>query len=289
MNTCHTRAIRVLLPNSLLASLFLAAILATTLATTQAQITLPRASPKTTTAQTVGVTDISITYSSPSVKGRTIWGDLVPYGEVWRAGANEATKISFSDDVTINGNKLATGSYSVHMIPSKDEWTIIFNKIADQWGSFDYKATEDALRVKVKPQTAEMQEQLWFGFSNITTKSAQLVMRWEKVQVGVDVAVDTNTLALNKIRKEVATAKSDDWRPSFQAAGFAFQEKIAPDEAAAWLEKSISIKETYSNLSLKARVLANSGKQKEAIVQAEKAIALGKASQPKVDTSATEK
>lgn len=283
MNTCRTKAIRFLMPICLLALLVTAAI---TIA--QAQVSLPRVSPKATTTQTIGVTDVTVIYCRPSVKGRTIWGEVVPFSQVWRAGANEATKISFSDDVKINGTNLAAGSYSIHMIPAKDEWNVIFNKVADQWGSFDYNTAQDALRVKVKPQTAEMQEQLWYGFSNVTTNSAQLVMRWEKVQVGVDVGVDTNTVTLNKLRKEV-TAKPDDWRPSFQAAGFAYQEKIALDEASKWLDKSISIKETYNNLNLKARILANNGKYKEAIAQAEKAVALGKASQPQVDTSDTEK
>src|SRR5689334_6970947 len=172
-----------------------------------AQVTLPRPSQKASVMQRIGVTDVTITYSRPAVKGRQIWGDplpeqakvkgeatldnqnerpkgaaIAPWGHVWRVGANEATTFVVTDDVLINGQKLPAGSYSIHAIPTKDEWTIIFNNTADQWGSFDYDATKDALRVKVKPQWLQTNEELLsYNFDPVTADSATVNLRWEKV------------------------------------------------------------------------------------------------------------
>ncbi|HYE65793.1 MAG TPA: DUF2911 domain-containing protein [Pyrinomonadaceae bacterium] len=254
------------------------------------QLQLPRVSQKSGVTQRVGVTDISITYSRPGVKGRTIWGDLVPYDKVWRTGANEATTFVVSDDVLINGQKLPAGSYSLHTIPSKNEWTIIFNKDDGQWGSFQYDEKKDALRIKVKPQSAEMQEWFQISFPEVTPNSAQVALHWEKVRVPFTVEVgDVNALTLEKARAAIAAAKPDDWRTPLQAANFSFQNKVNRDEAMKWLDQSIKIKETYGNLGLKARVLAEMGNTAEAISLAEKAIAVGKAADPKTDTSQMEK
>ena len=126
-------------------------LLAPAAAHAQQALKLPRPSPKATVVQTVGLTDVTITYSRPGVKGRTIWGDLVPYDKVWRTGANEATTFQVSQDVKINGQALPAGTYSLHTIPGKTQWTVIFNKTADQWGSYDYDQTKDALRIQVTP------------------------------------------------------------------------------------------------------------------------------------------
>ena len=125
-----------------------------------------RVSPKAEVMQVVGLTQVNISYSRPGVKGRKIWGALVPYDKVWRAGADEATKITFSTDVTVEGKKLSAGSYSFFVIPAKKEWTVIFNKVADQWGAFTYNEAEDALRIKVKPKTADSEEWLKYEFKN---------------------------------------------------------------------------------------------------------------------------
>src|SRR6266567_1933263 len=191
----------------------------------QPQIRLPRPSQKASVMQTVGVTDITITYSRPGVKGRKIWGEplpeqanvkgeatlddqnvrpkaaaIVPWGHVWRAGANEATQFVVTDDVLINGQKLPAGSYSLHTIPTKDEWTIVFNGTANQWGSFDYDPAKDTLRVKVKPQMmTENQEWLMYSFDPVSDNSAQVNIRWEKVRVPFTVEVkDVTALALGK-------------------------------------------------------------------------------------------
>jgi hypothetical protein len=265
-------------------------------------VRLPRPSQKASVMQTIGVTDITITYSRPGIKGRKIWGDapkgsasgtatlddsrtrvkdapIVPYDHVWRTGANEATLFEVSDDVMINGQPLPAGRYSLHTIPTKNEWTIIFNKDAGQWGSFTYDESKDALRVKVKPKkVGDKQEWLMFGFDPVTEKSAQVNLRWEKVLVPFTVEVkDVNALAMEKARAAIAAAKLDDWQSPMQAANFAFQNKINTEEAMQWLDQSLKIKETFNNVSLKARVLADQGKLAEAIATGEKAIQVGKA------------
>jgi hypothetical protein len=148
-----------------------------------------RISPKAEVMQTVGFTDVQIVYSRPGVKGRTIWGKLVPYDAVWRAGANEATKITFSTDVTIEGKKLKKGSYSFFIIPGKNDWTIIFNKVSDQWGAFEYNESEDALRVKVKTEKGVWQEWLAYTISKTSNTAAVIRLEWEKWKVPFKVEV----------------------------------------------------------------------------------------------------
>jgi hypothetical protein len=253
--------------------------------------------------QTVGVTDVTITYSRPGVKGRKIWGDppagaaagtatldnarmrakdapIVPFGRVWRTGANEATTFDVTDGVLINGQPLAAGKYSLHTIPAKDgDWTVIFNSDAGQWGSFTYDEKKDVLRVKAKPQmVADNQEWLAYSIDPVADNSAQVNIRWEKVSVPFTVEVkDVKALTVEKARAAVAAAKPDDWQIRSQAATFALENKLATEEAMQWLDQSIKIREGFGNLGLKARTLADQGKTAEAIAAGEKAIQLGKA------------
>src|SRR5690349_10988808 len=238
-----------------------------------AQVELPRPSQKATVMQRIGVTDVTITYSRPGVKGRKIWGDplpgqsdvkgeatlddqnkrpkdavIVPYGHVWRTGANEATQFVVTDDVLINGQKLAAGSYSLHTIPTKDEWTIVFNGTANQWGSFDYNPAKDTLRVKAKPQWVnDKQEWLTFNIDPVNDDSAQVNIRWEKVSVPFTVKVpDVAATTMTKLKAAVTNAKPDDWRTRLQAANYLLNNKDASDDALAmeWLDQSIKVKET---------------------------------------------
>ena len=274
----------------------------------------PRPSQKASVMQTIGVTDVTITYSRPGVKGRKIWGDppaelaagtatldnqntrpkdmvIVPYGHVWRTGANEATQFEVTDEVLINGQKLPAGSYSLHTIPGKDEWTIVFNGTANQWGSFSYDEKRDTLRVKAKPESVtENQEWLLYSFDPVTDNSAQVNIRWEKLRVPFTVEVkDVKALTLTKMRAAVAAAKPDDWRTPLQAANYVFlsEDKMDPTEAIGWLEQSIKVKETFGNLYSKARLLAAQGKTPEAIATGEKALVLGK--EAKANTADLEK
>jgi hypothetical protein len=282
-----------------------------------AQLRLPRPSPKATATQTIGVTDITIVYSRPATKGRKIWGDwptpvageatlddqdtrpagapIVPYGHIWRAGANEATKFTVTDDVLVNGQPLPAGTYSLHTIPGKDEWTIIFNTVADQLGSFDYDAKKDALRVKTKPELSEQpQEFLDISIVPIKDNAAVARIKWEKVSVPFTIEVkDMAAVVLAKARPVVAGAKSDDWQTPFQAANYARANK-ATDDAAKWYEQAlkaideqIKTKPNYQNMTRRASTLLNMGRMEEGIAAAEKAVEVGKAE--KADTSGLEK
>ena len=144
-----------------------------------------RVSPKAEVMQVVGLTKVTISYSRPGVKGRKIWGALVPYDKVWRAGADEATKITFSTEVKVEGKKLTAGSYSFFVIPNKKEWIIIFNKVSDQWGAFTYNEAEDAIRLKMKPKTAEFEEWLKYEIAKTGDYSANLSLHWEKQKVAL--------------------------------------------------------------------------------------------------------
>ena len=151
-----------------------------------------RISPKALVEQTVGYTEVKIEYSRPGVKGRTIWGSLVPYNTVWRAGANEATKITFTTDVKIDGKKLKAGRYSFFAIPTEKTWTLIFNKVADQWGAFEYNDAEDALRIVVTPikENNCWQEWLAYTINKTSDKKAVVMIEWEKIKVPFNVQVE---------------------------------------------------------------------------------------------------
>lgn len=251
-----------------------------------AQLATPLPSPNASVAQTIGITKAEVVYSRPSVKGRVIWGELVPWDKVWRTGANGVTKISFDTDVTVEGQKLPAGAYGLFTIPGKAEWTVIFNK--QSTGSpYDYAADKDALRVKVKPAAlAEAKELFTISFPAVSANGATLQMAWEKVKVSLAVGVDTNAAFLHKAKEAVANAKVDDWRTSLTAARGLYDLKYAPEDAAKFLERSISTKETFGNLSLKANVLAGQGDKKGALAAAEKAIATGNAAEQKPSAEA---
>lgn len=150
-----------------------------------------RVSPNAAVSQTIGTTEVRLTYGRPQVKGRTIFGDLVSYGEVWRTGANEATTISFSSDVTVEGEPLSAGTYSLYTIPGQDSWTIIFNNVANQWGT-NYDESKDALRVEVTPESASQREMMTFFFEEVTNTSGTCVLHWADVQVPFEIQVAEN-------------------------------------------------------------------------------------------------
>ncbi len=241
-----------------------------------AELKLPRVSQKATVSQTVGLTDVTITYSRPGVKGRVIWGDLVPYDKVWRTGANEATIFTISKDVTIDGKPLPAGTYSLHTIPGRSAWTVIFNKTANQWGSYSYDAAQDALRIEVRPTEGPMVEWLSFSFPDVQTDSATVELAWEKLRVGFKVGTDATRQAIADARKELA-GDVKQWNVPYNAANFAFS--AGPEyraDALKWIDQSIGLKESFFNLRLKAQILAKDGKTKEAVAVAEKALEVGK-------------
>ena len=257
---------------------------------TYAELTLPRPSPKASVSQTIGLTNFTVTYSRPGVKGRKIWDGLVPYGEVWRTGANEATTFECSDGVTIAGKPLAAGTYTFYTLPGPNEWDVIFSHAKGAWGSSEYTREKDALRIKVKPGTAPMpQEWMSFSFENLATASGDLVLRWEKLQLVVPIAVDSDAKAMASIRTAMTELKPDDWQTPFRAAQYCFLNGINADEAMKWAEQSVATKPAYFNLNLLADMKMKAGKTQEAIETAQKAIDVGKADPDKPDTRPTEK
>lgn len=236
-----------------------------------AQLNVPRASQKSSVAQTIGDTELSIVYHRPNVKGRTIWGELVPYGEVWRTGANNATVFEVTNDVLINGQKLPKGKYSLYTIPGEDEWTVIFNKTWDQWGT-QYKAEDDALRVKVKPTAGDFKETMTVAVENVSDNTADIVIAWDKVRVPFKVDVgDVSARILNTARRQMVGTP-------ITAANYVLSAKLTDryDEALGWLNDSLEMFETYGALFVKSRLLNEMGKTEEAIATAEKAIEVGK-------------
>src|SRR4029077_4807079 len=167
------------------------------------QLNLPRDSQRASVTQRIGVTDITVNYHRPLVKGRTIWGKVVPYGQVWRAGANENTTVTFTDPVSVEGQALDKGTYGLHMIPNQDQWTVIFSKVNTAWGSFTYKESEDALRIAVKPEATEFREALAYDIDQPTENSAVVTMRWEKVAVPFKVRLDVNSIVQVSLRKQL--------------------------------------------------------------------------------------
>jgi len=270
-------------------AILFSAILLTLCMSAFSQVVVPRESQKQTIVQNVGDAMVTLTYSRPNVKGRKIWNGLVPYGKVWRSGANEATVFEVSRDVTINGRPLPAGKYSLHTIPAAGDWTIIFNKKWDQWGSFDYDEKLDALRVTSKPVPSEFFESLVYGFGDTTTSSATAFMRWEKIRVPFVIDVgDIHGRVLTGLRDAIKNRKADDPRPLNQGAAYVVTFKVKPsyEEALSWADASIAMKETFGNLSAKARLLNELGKTADAIATAEKAISTGKTSTPPANVDA---
>jgi hypothetical protein len=238
------------------------------------QLELPRPSPSAKTAVTVGLTDISVEYSSPAVKGRKIWGTLVPFDEVWRTGANSPSKVTFSRDVTIGDKVVPAGSYAIFTIPGKTAWTVIINK---NWNgsALAYKKEADVQRVQVKPVAVPLRERMTFLFSNYDDKSTSLDLEWEKLRVSLPIkaATDEQTAANIKALEE------NLWRPYTNAARYMLETKKDYDAGLALAEKSIAIKEEWLAVWTKAQLLAAKGKFKDAYPIAEKAQELGKKSE----------
>jgi hypothetical protein len=225
---------------------------------------LPRGSQHATLTQRVGITDITINYHRPLVNGRTIWGTLVPYGQVWRAGANENTTISFSDPVTIEGKPLDRGTYGLHMLPTADSWTVIFSKNATSWGSFTYDEKEDALRVTVKPQPAELHNALTYDFDDLAADSTLVTMRWEKLAVPFKVSVNVGQVMQASLDKQLRGLAQYSWMGWDDAATYLHDNKGNLEQALKYSNKSIENEDRFDNEITKARVLRAMNRNDEA-------------------------
>jgi tetratricopeptide (TPR) repeat protein len=228
------------------------------------QLTLPEPSQGASVTQRVGLTDITIAYHRPVVGKRKIWGELVPYGEVWRAGANQNTTISFSSPATIGGKKLAAGTYGLHMLPTEKDWTVILSTVASAWGSFSYDEKEDAVRLTVTPAPADFEESLEYHFENLTETSVTVVLHWEKLQVSFPITVDTKAVTLESLKAQLRGLGRFFWQDWNQAARWSLRNDYALDQGLAWADRSIAVQPSFQNLRTKADFLDKKGDTKAA-------------------------
>lgn len=264
-----------------LAHLFLC-LLVTVSFDTFSQLNLPRGSQAASVSQRIGITDVYIKYSRPSVRNREIWGKLVPYGmnnlgfgtakeSPWRAGANENTVIKFTNDVKIDGKELKAGKYSLHIVVNQDNTaTVIFNKNHTAWGSFFYEPSEDVLRVNITSKEIPHKEMLTFEFNDVTANSAIASLNWEKKQFPFKIEVDVSTIVLSDIRKKLQNSPGFNRVTWEQAANYSLNNGGDLEEALGWINGTISgtfySQQNYTNTSIKAGILNKMGKQDEAIV-----------------------
>jgi hypothetical protein len=235
---------------------------------------LPRQSQRAQISQRIGITDITISYHRPLVNDRKVWGALVPYGAVWRAGANDNTTITFSDPVLVEGKPLDKGTYGLHMIPNADEWTIIFSKNFTSWGAFTYDQAEDALRVAVKPKAADMHNALTYDFDQLQPDSAVVELEWEKIAVPFKVSVNVHDVMQASLKKQLRNLSQYTWMSWDDAANYLLTEKIALDDALADAGKSIENEDRYDNEMTKSKVLAALNRKDDAAAAQKKALDL---------------
>lgn len=236
---------------------------------------VPAASPPASVKQRVGLTDFSIEYSSPAVKKRKVWGELVPYDKLWRTGANAATKLTASRDFTFGDKPVKAGSYALYTIPGKAKWTVILNTNWQTGGTQGYDEKNDVARITVTPAKSGHRERMTFLFSDATDDTASLDLEWEKLRVRIPLAVDTRTQTQASIDQAVDNA----WRPHFVAARWLLDSGGDLAKALGYIDQSIAIKATWWNHWIKAQILGKQGKNADALAAAEKAQELGKGDQ----------
>jgi hypothetical protein len=232
-------------------------------------VEFPSPSPACTLKQRIGVTDIEVDYSRPGVKGRPIFGGLVPYGEVWRTGANSATKITFSTAVKLNGTDIPAGTYALFTIPAQDEWTIIINKGAAQWGAFQYDAKADVARFKVTPvDLLEKIETFTIEFNNIRDESAIMNLVWNHTVVPIHVEIELTSKLVPQI--EAVMASDAKQKPYYQAAMFYYDHDQDLQKASKWVDAAVAERETDYIVYLKAKILAKLGDKAGALAAAKR-------------------
>jgi O6-methylguanine-DNA--protein-cysteine methyltransferase len=241
-----------------------------------AQVVLPQASPAAMVKQTIGLTDITVNYHAPSVKGRKIFGGLVPYGSLWRAGANEATLITLSDDLFLNNERVPAGTYSFFIFPQSDSvWQVVLNKDTGLWGLEGYNELDDVAYMEVRPQDNAFQETMLFYFSDISANKGKLNLVWENKKVSLDIETEVEKKALANINEALAKAAPDDWYIWAQCAEYMLSRKEHHQKALEWINKSISIKDNFFNNWIKAKLYAANNEYQVASALTAKAIKLG--------------
>ena len=261
------------------AVVLLAAVLAIP-STSAAAVQLPQASPAASVTQKVGTTDLTLAYHRPAVKGRAIWGALVPWGEVWRLGANEATTLTVSDPVKIAGQDVAAGTYALFAIPGAERWTFILSRKAKQWGAFSYDAKDDLARFEAKVGPAPHTERMTFSIDPAGDGAAEVALAWEKVRLSFPVTVDVPAIVWRDLDAALAAAKPEDGDLFLQAARYARERGQRLAEAMTWIDRSIAARETWWNLETKADLLQDAGRTAEALPLLERALALSREKTP---------
>lgn len=242
---------------------------------TASLLPLPQASPHVQLTHTIGLSEVSLDYHAPSVRSRVIWEGLVPYGQIWRAGANENTVITFADTVRVNGKTLPAGRYSFYIFPRSDQdWDMVFNRVTTHWGTEGYDEKNDVLRVPVVPEVSAFHETLLYWFSDVTPGSAHLNLSWGKKTVSLLVDTNVQTKVVAGIEKAVAE-RPDDWQLLAQAADYLVQNNLQAERALYFINESIRLRDVYTNNWIKARLLASKLDYDTAIVYGRKAIKLG--------------
>lgn len=235
---------------------------------------LPQASSGQTIIQDFGLGKITVNYSRPNAKGRKIFGELVPYNTVWRTGANSATTIQFTDDIELDGHKLAAGEYGLFTIPGKDEWTIVINKTAKQWGAYNYKAEDDVLRFKVKStETREQTETFTIQFMNVLPASCDLQLNWEHTAVKIHLTTDVDS----KVMASIDEAMKGDKKPYSAAAQYYYDNNKDQKKALEWITEAEKTNEKSPSIKLwKARILLKLGDKKAALAAAKEGAKLAR-------------
>lgn len=252
--------------------LILSIIALSAMGTTRAQLDLPAPSPAASVSQTVGLTEVKIEYSAPGVKGREIFGALVPYNELWRTGANASTKVTFSKEVTINGTAVAVGTYAIFTIPGKSEWTFILSKNFKQNGTGSYKQEEDAVRIQVKAGTCSPRERLNFQIADFDDNGGNIVMEWASVQIRVPFATATKEQAM----KNIDNSLTGLWRNYARSAQYILDSEGDLALALKYITMADEMnKDSWYVLWIKAQIQHKSGDKKNALATAKRAQELG--------------
>jgi tetratricopeptide (TPR) repeat protein len=250
------------------------------LAAAAQQLPVPRESPGATVRQNIGISSVEIAYHRPAVKGRKIWGGLVPYGEVWRLGANDATTLEISDAMKIAGHDVPAGKYGFFAIPGPETWTLILNKRPQQWGAYFYKAEEDFLRFEVKPEAGPYAEWMTLDLYPEDRNRVRLGFAWEKLRFSIPIEADVDRIVWSRYEAALADPKAG-WDAYQAVAQYALLREQRLDEAMVWIDKSIALQESFYNYETKARLLHKAGKTKEALPLLEKALTLSRGKTPK--------
>ncbi|WP_192349563.1 DUF2911 domain-containing protein [Algoriphagus sp. Y33] len=239
------------------------------------QIQMPQASPSAKIAQKVGLTDVTVDYSRPSTKERKIFGELVPYGQVWRTGANGATVLSFSTDVLIDGKSIPAGQYALYSIPGKSEWVMILSKNIKLWGAIGYDQSDDVLRFKAKSTKLKKKSETFeISFANMTDTGSDLSLEWENTRVGFRIETEVDPLVMAQIKDYVIDGNSKDPSLLYSAASYYYTNSKDMNQAYNWINESVEEDPKYWTMHMKAKIEAALGKKTTAVETAEKAMNL---------------